>query len=376
MALGHGFTASAGEPFQPAIFRTPGYPAFLAAVYAVFGHSVRAGFLANGLVDLMACALAWRLAARIAGERAGLWTLALAVTYPFTIHSAASISPESMLMPLAVAFVALLARWPREGIGAPVVLTGVVLAALAWVKPVFLPVPAFLILWERSRGLPWRASLVRPVVTGVVAIALFAPWILRNQREFGRPVLAGELGLVVWHGTRDFGPRTRNEIQRHFDKAAKKAPEERYAAVQVGLADSTNLLQVDAEYLREGLATIREEPVRAFLLDPLRRIPRLWISMHHVQLSPWVGQLAAAACIGYLLLAAAGAWMLRHRFGEWSLWLVLPFAVTLAYAALHAEARYTLPARPVLWFLGGVALAAIAERIAARRNEKASVTPR
>ena len=40
-AEGRGFTASVEAPYDPAIFRTPGYPAFLGVVYALFGHSVR-----------------------------------------------------------------------------------------------------------------------------------------------------------------------------------------------------------------------------------------------------------------------------------------------------------------------------------------------
>src|SRR5262245_25548648 len=63
VALGNGFTASAGPDFVPAVFRTPGYPVLLGAVYRVAGHAVRAGFLANALLDTLSCLLAWRLAA-------------------------------------------------------------------------------------------------------------------------------------------------------------------------------------------------------------------------------------------------------------------------------------------------------------------------
>jgi hypothetical protein len=43
--------------------------------------------------------------------------------------------------------------------------------------------------------------------------------------------------------------------------------------------------------------------------------------------------------------------------------------LTLAYAALHVEARYTLPARPTLLLLGGLFLAA---RFSGRRPTQES----
>ncbi|MHC4925395.1 MAG: hypothetical protein ACYTG4_15165, partial [Planctomycetota bacterium] len=55
LAQGNGFSASAEAPFVPAIFRTPGYPAVLAMVYAAVGHSIRAAFVANALVDTATC---------------------------------------------------------------------------------------------------------------------------------------------------------------------------------------------------------------------------------------------------------------------------------------------------------------------------------
>jgi hypothetical protein len=62
--------------------------------------------------------------------------------------------------------------------------------------------------------------------------------------------------------------------------------------------------------------------------------------------------------VAFLALAAAGAWTLRGRLRDLAAWGILPLSLTLGYAALHAEARYTLPARATLWLLGGAFLAA------------------
>ncbi len=367
LALGHGFTASTAPPFDPAVFRTPGYPSFLAAVYLVAGPSVRAAFLAQALLDTLSCWLLWRMAARTLGPRTGLATLALAASYPFTVHAVGTLSPETPLVLLGLLLAAVVDSWPAAGGTARVLAAGVLCGALSWVKPVFLPLPLFLLLADRLRGRPWRTAVPRGAAAGAVALALFAPWVLRNQREFGRPLLSGETGIVVSHGTRDFDPSAPGEIRAGFE-ILRAEPAARYEKERAGYADSRALLAKDGEYLEDGLSRIRARPARAFLLDPLRRVPRLWISSSHALMPGWVGWAAAAASVLYLLLGAAGLWALRGSIRAFAAWWILPVALTLLYAALHAEARYTLPARPTLLLLGGAALAAWGP---GRREEKA-----
>jgi hypothetical protein len=358
LAAGNGFTASTEAPFDPAIFRTPGYPAFVAALYFVLGPSIRAVFLVQALLDTASCALAGRLVARRLGAGAGTAALALAVAYPFTIHAVGTLSPETLLVLLGLLLVAAVEALPPEGGRGALAAAGLLHGALCWVKPVFLPLPLILALAERWRGRTAGTALLRGAVVGALGVACFLPWPLRNQAIFGKPVLAGELGLVVWHGTRDFDPGVRDEIRANFD-AAPADPAARYEEARRSFTGSREALEQDAAYLEAGLARIRERPVGALVADPLRRVPRLWISSWNVLLPPWAGGAAIAASLAFLALAAAGAWTLRGRLRELAAWGILPLCLTLGYAALHAEARYTLPARATLWLLGGAFVASL-----------------
>jgi hypothetical protein len=180
-------------------------------------------------------------------------------------------------------------------------------------------------------------------------------------REFGRPVLAGELGIVVWHGTYDFEPERDAMIREGFERI--DAGDGREEATRRRFTDSRALLERDRKYLEDGLRRIRERPLRGYLLDPLRRIPRLWISTGHVFGPAWVGIGAAIACVAMLFVGFAGLLAIRDRWRELAAWWVLPVHLTLAYAPLHAEARYTLPARPTLILLVGVALSLAFRRL-------------
>jgi hypothetical protein len=356
LAEGRGFTAAAeGEPHDPAVFRTPGYPAFAAGVYLLAGHSVRAVFVAQAVLDVLSCLILWRLAVRRLGGRTACFVLFLAATYPFSVYAVGTFSPETLLVFLGLLLVAVVDSWRERGDAARVVAAGVLGAALAWVKPVFLPLPLFLVLTERLRGRTWRLSLVRPVAVGAVTLLLFAPWVIRNALAFDRLVLAGEAGLVVWHGTYDFEERRDAMIESRFAADDAKG-EDRYEVTRKRFTDSASLLESDRDFLRRGLARIRERPLKGLLLDPLRRVPRLWVSTSFVGGPSWFGLLAAAGCVGYLLLGAVGLVCLRGRIRGLSAFWTLPLLLTAVYAAVHVEARYTLPARPSLLLLGGAGL--------------------
>lgn len=369
---GRGFTVSLTPHYDPAIFRTPGYSFFLAGLYGLVGHSVRAAFFANAIIDTLSCYLIFNLARQFFSPRTALVALFVAATYPFTIYAVGSLSPETLLVFLGLLFTTLVCNWSwQEGAKRPFGLAlwpaGVIAGALFWVKPTFLPLPAFLLVFEMLRGRPFTSALGRAFTVGLVGGVLFLPWVLRNVAEFDRPILAGELGMVVWHGTLDFSEE-RDEMVKERFAAAPKQTVDRYEATREIFADSHLLLKRDREFLARGLASIEQRPAKALLLDPLRRIPRLWVSTTFVTGPALIGIGAAIACIGYLVFAFAGGWVLRGRLCELAPLFILPTLLTAVYAAIHVEARYTMPARPTLILLAGVAVSALLGRIRRRAS--------
>ena len=86
----------------PVDMRVPGYPAFLAAVFAFAGQSTKAAMVAQIFVDLATCFVIALIAARIAPEAsrrrvalAGLWLAALC---PFTANYTAVILTETVVI--------------------------------------------------------------------------------------------------------------------------------------------------------------------------------------------------------------------------------------------------------------------------------------
>jgi Dolichyl-phosphate-mannose-protein mannosyltransferase len=105
----HVYSADEAPPYAPTYIRLPGYPLFLAAVYAAFGHgNDAAARTAQALLDTASClfvaalAFLWQPAEARKGRAAAL-ALALAVICPFTVIYTATILTETLTIFLALA---------------------------------------------------------------------------------------------------------------------------------------------------------------------------------------------------------------------------------------------------------------------------------
>ena len=105
----------------PVDMRVPGYPAFLAAVFAFAGQSTRAAMLAQVVVDLATCFVIALIAARLAPGAArrrvaiaGLWLAALC---PFTANYTAVLLTETLVIFLTA--LAMLVLLQTDAGGAP-----------------------------------------------------------------------------------------------------------------------------------------------------------------------------------------------------------------------------------------------------------------
>lgn len=209
---GHGLVADALWSYQtpPLIFPRPAFevwlplPAFLAAIpMALLGATFGSSQVASVLVGALVPVLAWRLAADVATERhlppGRARTLALgagltcAVYLPLVLHSALpdSTMPFAVLALAACLLMSRIALEPRGllvldaravGLG---VLIG--LAALTRNEAIWLGLAWAIVAWRIpgvTRGLRVRAI----AVPGVVALLVFAPWMVRDWIVFGSPL--------------------------------------------------------------------------------------------------------------------------------------------------------------------------------------------
>jgi len=320
-----------GQPV-PVDIRMPGYPAFLAIIYAITGHTGeaarRAVLLTQAFLDLSTCVLIGALAALLAllwNEKSnprraffiGLWLAALC---PFTANYAAVPLTEvwaifftalATLVLVAVlanaAGISSLGQWKltSRNYWMVVALAGfaVGLGTLFRPETPLLLVVASLILVV---ALLRRGELKRMVLTvglmGFAAALPLVPWTIRNAvtlHEF-QPLtpkdatLPSELdpkGFMAWERTwlyrvRDcyLVPWKLNDEEIHLSDIPASAfdtPEERdrvSAALDAYNQELTLTPEEDAVFARLARERTARHPLRTYLWIPLRRAVSIWFT--------------------------------------------------------------------------------------------------
>jgi hypothetical protein len=323
--------------FFPVDMRMPGYPALLAATYAVFGHAGKAVFAVQAVIDLMTCVLTAAIAARLspASSRAVVATAALwmAALCPFTANYTAVALTEvlaTFLTALALLVFACILGHPsmdlplrsfdRRSLLSAVgwfLLAGGLVGAGTLVRP---EAPLLLIAVGLVLSVRWR----RPadwsklaLATSWMAVGLLLPlmpWAARNARTLGRieflaPSYAQTEGDFIPRG---FYEWTRTWMVRFedaylvpwklgkapilietlpssaFDSVAERA---RVAAL---LSRYNNGLEM-TPVLDQELALLARErtarhPMRTYLFIPVSRAWMIWFTPQ-IELLPYSGKI-------------------------------------------------------------------------------------
>jgi 4-amino-4-deoxy-L-arabinose transferase-like glycosyltransferase len=168
--------------------RPPGYPAFLAVVYALFGESIFATRAVESVVGAFLALVIALIARRIAGEVAGALAGMLWAVYPMGVFIAGLVYPENLLtMLLSLGMLCFLPGSHQDLSPRRVFLAGLFWGLATLTKPVVLAtlaaVSLWLVFWNRSN----RFLLVSLLLLG--AAFPVVPWIVRDFYVYNRFVI-------------------------------------------------------------------------------------------------------------------------------------------------------------------------------------------
>ncbi len=322
----------------PVDMRMPGYPTFLAGLYAALGRSSRAVMVVQSFVDLMTCVLTTMIAARVAPvqykTRVAIIALWMAALCPFTANYTAAILTESLatfFTTLAVlAFVTALGRVSPDSLPRSLVesrdlflqaawwlLTGLIVGLGTLVRPEtpLLLLSAGLVLavcWRHPAD--WSRLFLAVAWMSVGLILPLTPWAARNAKTLGRvEILApryaqtyGDFiprGFYAWTATWMVRFREAYLVTWKLGKepiriedvptSAFDSNSER-ARVETLLGRYNNDLQMTPILDREFSLLARERsarrPIRTYIAIPLARMWTTWFTPR-VALLPYSGNL-------------------------------------------------------------------------------------
>jgi len=187
----HVYSIESQAPYTPTLIRLPGYPLFVAAIYAVFGHGNNTAVrVAQAVLDTLTCLLiAWVVFEWSRKQWAAMIALALAAVCPFTAIYVATILTEAPTNFLAVAMVLTATFAFKATVRRRVLAWWIVTGLLAGVAVFFRPDSG---LFAAAIGLTLMISSLRKFREATLQAAVFSiafclvlvPWTIRNWRLF------------------------------------------------------------------------------------------------------------------------------------------------------------------------------------------------
>jgi 4-amino-4-deoxy-L-arabinose transferase-like glycosyltransferase len=409
--LGAGMAKSGGEftrypdspTFIPEVLRTPGYPAFVAVIYTLFGVRTMPVAIAQAFVFVLICFLVYALTARIAGHRAATVAAIMTALFPPLPYYGALVLTEVWTTFVLMAAMLVCLRAIQSGRTRDFLIAGLLFSCTTLVRPAFILLPfgraialALLVPSERN-----RLRIGQWAALAIVAALTMVPWFTYNYVYLGRFTLspAGGIGRGLWEGSWQgrWPGKDHNDLTHIAEVETDRAELDakvREVAARVGIAPDGMLDYVhewqdirkiwetptdpmerararvvaDQEYLRAALEHIRADLGGWIRRHSIRSPLILWISDIPIRytdindLPVIVIRLIWLAQAVLMAIAVAGLFVLvrRRRYSEAAL-LALPLLyVTGVHIPLLVETRQSLPVKPLVIPLAAIAVTAAA----------------
>jgi 4-amino-4-deoxy-L-arabinose transferase-like glycosyltransferase len=393
--LNHGtFALTTMEGIRPTLVRLPGYPFFLAFIFAIFGQdNFRAVTLVQAIIDLGTCVLVCDIARRTISERAARMAFLIAALCPFiATYTATPLTevPSIFFLTLSlqqavIAFDELRYRnW---------IYCGLALGAAILLRPdsgLMLGSIGLIVLFRLYRYPAERKKLFAGgLLMTAVALVPLAPWTIRNWRVMHvfQPLVTVEAtdpgefvawGWGYWARTWVADYANVEDICFHVDgepvdinvvpARAFDSPQERtYVAQLFAEYNQTAITtpELDQKFLVLAQQKIRRHRFRYYVGLPVLRLLDMWFRPRTAVLpfdvhwwtlrdDPWntTGAILLGLC-NLLLVGAAIVGIFRGKPLRYMALLLVILAVRSLFLMITgaAEDRYTLECFPCIYLL-------------------------
>lgn len=336
----------AGQGFaleQPTAFRPPGYPLFLAGVYALSGGSVVMLRVIQALLGAITVWVVYKVTL-LAFSRSlpALLAALLAALHPASLYLAGIVYPEVLavlLVTLSLWILTAIAVDRRASIGRLLAL-GLLLGLAILLRPALLAFAGLAALYVALAAVP-EHRLARAALLPACILFCLAPWTFRNAVRFHELIpLATEGGVTFWGGNNPLA-HGGNVMPSEDTWLAEDPPESMYG--WQGLSET----QSEGRFFRAAVNWIAREPAAFLRLLP-QKLARSWTlafgnEARSEALPGWVQPL-------YLLFplsVAAGlalSWRHRARLVPAYGLLLAGMAITLVFYGSTRQFALAIPA--------------------------------
>jgi len=349
IATGQGFSSPTDLPSGPSAWAPPLYPYILAGVFKLFGVYSNASawvILAfNSIFAALTCIPLYEIAERMYGRgvaRATAWTWAV---FPYAIYWPVRVVWETSLSTylLCVALLCTLRMADGQVSRRTWIFFGVLWGIIALTNTALLSMAPFCCLWLLRKSKRRARELAAIVLSGVVAVAVISPWLIRNYRVFGSFVFIRDnlpLEMHMANNDRFTGLWTRDEHPGN-DPAAMREFQ------QLG---EFRFMQRKQQEFREFE---REHP-KELILFSLERAAYFWIGTPQATIVNGYDFIVFRHTTFFLAaaFAFAGLWLtLRNRIQGGFLLACFLLVYPIPYYLVNPFPRYKAPIEPEMLLL-------------------------
>lgn len=178
------FSLSKSEPYFPESFRSPGYPAFLAALFSItLGNKALALFLQGLILSFLPLVL-YLLFRHVASEKVAWFAAIISIFEPIRLFLSNSFLSDGLFALILALSLLLFFEYFKSDNLKYLLTSGALLGFSILIRPIamFLPFLFFAyFLWDKKFS--WRGILIFSYFLLAILIIVF-PWMLRNKVEF------------------------------------------------------------------------------------------------------------------------------------------------------------------------------------------------
>ncbi len=383
MALGMMEGYDNGETFW-----APGFPAFLAAVYSIFGVKPWVVLFLNCFISTFSVVLLYQITKKLFTEKIALFSTLLLAIEPHQIVYTQTLFSENLFIPLLLLFFLFLLRYLTEHKPQLLVVAAVFLGLSMYFRPaanfLFIPVVISLFLYLK---VTWIEKTKSVLLFLCFLLITLSPWLIRNYKlydHFGLSTNGGYNLLYIFVGS-----IYNNQYQMHPDSTHKMLQDK---VKDAGGSDIKNPFILDKTEKSVAFKLIKQEPVK-FIQNYFSGCVNIYTSLSSYQISSILGlegsyvlgkhfygvsQLsqidyflkerkigtlfASGSVMIFLiisyLLAVVGLWKLYlgGRIKELVMLLGMIIYFTLVVGTLGSSARFKLPITPFYLVLSAYGL--------------------
>jgi 4-amino-4-deoxy-L-arabinose transferase-like glycosyltransferase len=180
------FSQSSAPPFEVETFRTPGYPVFLAMIYAVAGHNHAIVLLTQAVIGATIVGLTYATGRHLWNEGAAFFAASFTALDPVSILYCSYLLSETLFTAALLIGLIPLIFWLKHKNLRYLGLAGLGIGIATLVRPIAFYLPLMLAFFVALRTRHTKQRMIASVLVLLISFLLIVgPWLVRNYYQAG-----------------------------------------------------------------------------------------------------------------------------------------------------------------------------------------------